>query len=287
MLCDKYKKSPIVGTKIALQTEQIEEFMKNTITYLCQNVYSKMQIGDFPTATPKEYIEKLSCDDKRIEKIVENLKNIPLQQELNNDQSNFHNAYIITASTLGNTYIFVTKKNIFMSYSKKFLYCLSDTTYKSITENLVRLIMHFDCIIYGENCYFVTLAGKLLFGLEQNAAEKSKKTAKELIEKNIISSDAKSSIETYMKKSGKSTCLAQVDESIIDELNNITPKNKEKLRKKYKLEIIQDSDGNLCVDVSTEEKMKDFIDTITRKRCLDFNQKVVNCTVPFTHRQQE
>ena len=146
--------------------------------------------------------------------------------------------------------------------------------------------MHFDCIVYQDNCYFVTLQGKRLFGLEHNLLQRSRQAKSDLTQKAILSPEGKGALENYMKKSGKASCLAHTDEHILEELENITQKNYKKVEQKYKLKTVKGENGAFHIDVSTEERLRDFIDTVTNKRCLDFDRQIVNCTAPFVRRSQ-
>ena len=279
------KTNPITGTKIKLSLGQIQDFFKATVEYLCDKVYSRMQLGDFPAASPKEYIEMLPSSDERIKPFCDSLAAIVSSPELNNTKLSNFNAYMLTSRFKDKPCYFVTSKNPFISYKKNnFLYTLANNNYTIVEDNIVRLVMHFDCIILQDKCYFVNLQGKKLFGLEQNAIQKSQQAKSDLLQRDILVESAKELLENYMKKPGKAFCLAYIDNYVFDELNNITPKNYKKIAQKYKLNIIRDHNGAFNIDVSTEEKMKDFIDTITNKRCLDFDQNVVNCAAPFIRR---
>ncbi len=284
----KTKKTPIVGTKVHLSSEQIHDFLQQAIGYLCNKVYSQMQLGNYPEASPKEFIEMLSCSDDRVKDFCANLNEIVANPELNNTALTHYNAYMLSSIIENTSCHFITSKNPFVSYRKKNqLYTwVKGNKYQVIDNDIVRLIMHFDCIVYQDQCYFVTMQGKQLFGLEQNAIQKSRQAKDKLFDRAILSIEDEAILEKYMKKSGKGTCLAYIDSHILEELENITSKNWKKIEKKYKLKIKKDKDESFRVDISTEEQLKDFIDTITDKRGLDFDNNIVTCSSPFTRRAQ-
>lgn len=279
------RKSPIPGIKIQLSSNQIHVFLKEALLYLCDKVYSKMQLGNFPEASPKEYIEMLPCSDKRVKTFCDSLDTVVSNPELNNTEQSNYNAYMLSSYIESSPCHFITCKKLFIPYKKKnFFYVLAEENYKIIEDDIVRLVMHFDCIVYQGNCYFVTLQGKRLFGLEQKALHLSQQSKSNLIQKAILSAEGKGALENYMKKSGKASCLAHTDEHILHELENITQKNYKKIEQKYKLNTIKGENGAFHVDVSTEDRLRDFIDTVTNKRCLDFDHQIVNCAAPFVRR---
>ena len=284
----KTKKTPLVGTKVYLSSEQIHDFLNRAIGYLCDKVYSQKQLGDYPEASPKEFIEMLSCSDDRVKDFCATLNNIVANPELNNTALTHYNAYMLSSIIENIPCHFITSKNPFVSYQKRNqIYALvTGKKYKVIDTDIVRLIMHFDCIVFQGQCYFVTMQGKQLFGLEQNAIQKSHQEKDKLFDRAILSTEGEGILERYMKKSGKASCLSYTDSHILEELENITAQNWKQIEKKYKLKIKKDIDGSFRVDVSTEEQLKDFIDTITDKRGLDFDNNIVTCKAPFTRRAQ-
>lgn len=164
------------------------------------------------------------------------------------------------------------------------MYFLRKETLQRVPDKLVHLVKHFDAFIADDNCYIVTEDGKALLGLERDLIKKSTETKEELFERSILLEADRDTIEAYMKKSGKAKCFAGTDEDILRDLESIVPQNKDAISSKYRLPVIKDSDGNFHIDISDDKKLKDFIDTITRRRCLDFNNHVVGCTAPFSPR---
>ena len=278
------KKHPIVGTKVELSNKQLSEFMIDAIDYLCEKKYTKNQLGDFPVASPKDYIERLLRSDARINNFIEAIEKMPLTPELNNSDLKYYNAYFILLYVGDRRYFFITKKNVFVSFKKKFMYQVKKETFQRLSDKIVNLTKHFDTFIVDDNCYIVTEDGKSLLGLEQDLVKKSNEIKEELFVRNILSEKDQNTIEAYMKKSGKAKCFAHTDEDILRDLESITNENKDSISQKYRLPVITTSEGDIHVDVSSGEKLKDFIDTITRKRCLDFNNCVVGCTAPFIPR---
>jgi len=278
------KKHPVVGTKIDLSNEQLSEFMKDTTDYLCSKRYNKKQLGSYPVASPKDYIEILPCTDEQIKSFIDSIEKIPFTPELNATDLKYYNAYFILLYCGDRKHFFITKKNLFYSFKANFLYQLRGDTFRRLSDKLVHLVRHFDAFVSDDNCYIVTDDGKFLLGLERDLVKKSNETKNEIFERNILLEDDRDTIEAYMKKSGKAKCLAGTDEDILRDLESITPENKDRISNKYRLPVIKTSDGNFHIDISDDMKLKNFIDTITCKRCLDFNNRVVGCTAPFTHR---
>ena len=108
----KRNSNSFIGTKVQLTNEQLCSFMNKTITYLCDNVYNKMSLGDYPVAAPKDYVERLLCTDKHIDQAITSLNKLILNPETNITNPEKYNAYMITIDIGNSTYIFITKKKI-------------------------------------------------------------------------------------------------------------------------------------------------------------------------------
>ncbi len=278
------KKHPVVGTKIDLSNEQLSEFMKDATDYLCSKRYNKKQLGSYPVASPKDYIEILPCADEQIKSFIDSIEKIPFTPELNATDLKYYNAYFILLYCGNRKHFFITKKNLFTSYKAKYIYIPKKEAFQRLSDKLVHLVRHFDAFTIDDNCYIVTDDGKFLLGLERDLVKKSNATKDELFERNILPEDDQDIVEAYMKKSGKAKCFAGTDENILRELESIAPENKDVIANKYRLPIRKAPDGNFYIDVRDEEKLKNFIDTVTCRRCLDFNNHVVGCAAPFTPR---
>ena len=72
-----------IGMKIGLSSQQIYEFLIDCLNYLCSEEFSKMQLGDYPIATPKDFVEKLESTDSRISSTLNSLLGIPVNAETN------------------------------------------------------------------------------------------------------------------------------------------------------------------------------------------------------------
>ena len=105
-------KTPFVGSKIELSHEQLKNFMTKTISYLCDKVYSTMNLGEYPAASPKEYIETLSCSDEKISTYIKGIENIIRNPETNVTDFSKYNAYMIVIQIDKEPIIFITKKKI-------------------------------------------------------------------------------------------------------------------------------------------------------------------------------
>lgn len=272
-----------IGTKVQLTNEQLCSFMSKTITYLCNNIYNKMSLDDYPVAAPKDYAERLLCTDEKINKDIISLKQLILNPETNVTNPAKYNAYMITVDINNSTHIFITKKKLFNTYNKKnFIYTLlSKGDYKEISDKFIRLIMHFDAFILDNKCYIITLAGRRLFQLEDISLKESIKTKNLILEKHLIKESDICIIDKYLSTPRHYSSLANPDYEIINELSNINKRNKKKLEQKYQLPIIEEN-GNWYIDISSNEKLKDFLDTINHKRALNFNNEIVHCKSPFT-----
>lgn len=112
------KKHPVVGTKVELSNEQLSEFMIDAIDYLCEKKYIKNQLGDFPVASPKDYVERLLRSDARINNFIEAIEKMPLTPELNNSDLKYYNAYFILFY-VGDRRYFSSLKRMSSSLSKK------------------------------------------------------------------------------------------------------------------------------------------------------------------------
>ena len=175
-----------VGMKIQLSQIQLKDYMEKTVHYLCKEKYSKMQIGEFPSASPKEFIEIIKCDDELIKENVNSILMIPSNVETNELNIDKYNAYMIILDTGDKKYNFITKIKPFFNYKKKFLYFLSNEDYKIIQDKLIKLIMNFDCIISNNKCYIINTNGKKILGLEDATIKESIENSQKLLDKHII-----------------------------------------------------------------------------------------------------
>ena len=116
------KKNPVVGVKINLTCQQLKDFMSKTTDYLCDKVYSKMELGDYPESSPKDFIEKISCNSSLIKDLIDCIKLVPYRPETNNTNLKNCKAYMIVAYCNKGTYCFITKKNIKIDYTNKTYY---------------------------------------------------------------------------------------------------------------------------------------------------------------------
>ncbi len=271
------KRTPIVGTKIELTNIQLKNFMDKTVKYLCDRVYANMSLGEYPAASPKEYIETIGCDDERISKCITEINRIIGNPETNIKDYSKYNAYMVVVNNKKETAIFITKKKIIQEYKNSYVFLNLGDEYEEHNGNFLRLVMHFDCFIFNNVCYIVTKGGRTMLNLEETLVKKSNMVKSDLVELNLV--DEKN-LDEYIKKPGHSSCLANVDQKIVNVFTNITEENKEAISKKYQLPIIEEN-GKLQVDTSSIEKMKAFIDTITNKRAKNFDDDIVLCTAPF------
>ena len=271
-----------IGMKIGLSSKQIYEFLIDCLNYLCDKEFSKMQLGDYPIATPKDFVEKLESTDSRISSTLNSLLGIPVNAETNVVDLSKYNAYMLVVTTNESKYYFFTKKTPFMSYKKKnFLYVFSQNNYDVLDDNVVRLIKHFDCIVMGNICYMIGRNGRNLLGLNDVAIDNSLKNKKRLIQEGIVSKTSENLIDSYMKRPGKAHCLSEVNESLMQVFSNITLDNKESISTKYRLKVIQDTDGKFHIVTSNEEEIENLIATLTNKRGKNFEDETVETKSPF------
>lgn len=281
------KKSPQTGILIDLSSERLYNFMASTLDYLCKRVYNKMQLGDYPEATPKDYIERICCTNSDISELISNIKNIPLLGESDNKDLNSYNAYMIIVEDESHVDIFLTKKKPLLSCKKKrihtHLFQKSNTndSYTEITDDIIRLVRHFDAFILDDTCYIVTKEGRAMLGLEKSRKEKCHEVLEQISSLQVLDQYGLAILKEYLRKPGQFGCLAGADEKLLQELSHITHQNKEHIQNKYHLDVIEDRNGVCMIDVRTQEQMKAFIDTITLRRGQDFDANIVTCAAPF------
>lgn len=275
-----------VGMKVGLSSHQIYEFLTDSLNYLCDKKFSKMQLGDYPIATPKDFIEKIKSTNSRIATVLNSFLCIPVNAETNVTNLSKYNAYMVVVTTAESKYYFFTKRTPFIAYKKNnFIYALfSQSDYRVLDDNVVRLIKHFDCIVMENTCYMIGMNGRNLLGLNDIARDTSLKNKKRLVQEGIISQTSENLIDSYMKRPGKAQCLSEVDESLMQIFGHITLDNKEFISTKYRLGIIQDANGKLHISTSNEEEIEDLVATLTNKRGKNFEDETVETKSPFVKR---
>lgn len=274
-------KNGFVGTSVELPNSHLKFYMNKTINFLCDE-YKKMSIDEYPIAAPKDFIETIPCTSPTISNAIKSLRDTINNEETNhNDPTNYKSAYLITVDIDESTIIFLTKKNLINTYQKKYLFTrLNGEKYKLLTNDLVQLVMHFDCIIMNDICYIITIQGRKLFRLEDIAQKQSLDTKNKLVLNHLIAQDDEEIVTNYISKSKNYSSLANPDEKIIEELSHVNHKNKKKIEEKYKLKFVEKA-GILSIDLSSEEKIKNFTDTITHKRALNFDRNPINLKAPY------
>lgn len=275
-----------VGIKVALSSEQVHDFVVNCLNYLCDKKFSKMQLGPYPQATPKDFIETISITDERISSVLRTFLSIPVHAETNTTAMNKYNAYMIIVEIEKSKYYFFTKRNLFVAYKKKnFFYAIfAKNSYDVVTDNLIRLVQHFDCIVLGDTCYMVTIDGRSLLGLNNVARDNSLRNKERLVRNGIIAAKDLRLLDAYMSKAGQAQCLSEINEEIMYDLSHINIEHIAEISTKYRLKILTDDNGKSYVDISSKEHLKDLISTLTNKRGKNFNDETVETTAPFTKR---
>lgn len=266
-----------IGIKIALTERHIHSFINDAITYLCEKKFLKMQLGEYPIATPKDYVETIKSNDARISENLNALLEIPMNVETSVTNLSQYNTYMVIVDNHDSKFYFLTHKTPFIAYKNRnaiFAKIFNDD-YEVIKDDAVRLIKHFDCIVVDNTCYMVTRDGKDLLGLQKLEIQKSLENLKLLSEKGIVSLKDIDVIDRYMKKSGKKQCLAEVNPMLIDELSNINATNKDAISQKYQLDLYSDSTGKYYISVSNENKFEKLVGTLTNKRGKDFDGNFV------------
>ena len=278
-----------VGIKIALTEPDIRSFINDAITYLCEKKFLKMQLGEYPIATPKDYVETIKNNDARISETLNALVEIPMNVEINVTNLSQYNTYMAIVDDHDSKFYFLTRKTPFIAYGKKnSLFAKIGLTkeYEVIANDTVRLVKHFDCIVVGDTCYMVTKDGRDLLGLQKLEVKKSKDKLNLLSEKCIVSSKDIEIIEKYMKKSGKQQCLAEVNLTLMEELSNIAHTNKDLISQKYQLNVYGDDSGKLYISASNENEIEKLISTLTNRRGKNFDGDVVSSKSPFIREHQ-
>ena len=278
------------GMKIALSAEQIRNFLYDAIGYLCKNEFTKKQLGEYPSATPKEYIETIKSNDIRISEHLTALLNIPFNVETNVTNLLKYDTYMLRMEYNQSQYLFFTNKKPFIGYKKNnFIFAKLGLKkdYDVVADDVIRLIKHFDCIIVENICYMVTSNGRKLLGLQKMEIEQSLYNQQLLLEKGIISPNGRYVVEKYMCQSGKQKCLFEIDNGIMEELSNINETNVEEITQKYQLKIISGGSGKFYVSVADNKEVEKLVNTLTNKRGKNFNGDIVSAKSPFTLEHQQ
>ena len=58
----KNNQKGFIGTSVELPNNHLKSFVNKTINFICDE-YKKMSIDEYPVAAPKDYIEKISCNN--------------------------------------------------------------------------------------------------------------------------------------------------------------------------------------------------------------------------------
>lgn len=157
----------------------------------------------------------------------------------------------------------------------------TNDSYTEITDDIIRLVRHFDAFILDDTCYIVTKEGRAMLGLEKSRKEKCHEVLEQISSLQVLDQYGLAILKEYLRKPGQFGCLAGADEKLLQELSHITHQNKEHIQNKYHLDVIEDRNGVCMIDVRTQEQMKAFIDTITLRRGQDFDANIVTCAAPF------
>ena len=271
-----------VGMKIKLSTQCVRKFLKDCLNYLCDKKFSKMQLGEYPIATPKDFIETIEIKSTLIATELHGLLNIPFHVETNATNLSNYNAYMFTIETSEYRYYLFTKRNPFIAYKKKnFLFAmLNNNKYETIPDNTIRLVKHFDCIVLGDLCYMISMSGRNLLGIGNMTIENSLKNRQRLLETNIVRERDFELLVAYMRKPGKKQCLSEVNEDLMQTLSSVTPTIRINISQKYRLKIIEEN-GKCYVDISDEKKIEDLITTLTNKRGKNFEDETITTKSTF------
>ena len=272
-----------VGIKIGLSSKCINDFLVDCLNYLCDREFLKMQLGEYPIATPKDFVETIESTDDKISSTLSSLLLIPVNVETNVTDLSKYKAYMLVIETSKSKYYFLTKRTPFISYKKKnfFFAMFSNNDYKILDDNVIRLVKHFDCIIIENTCYMIGMNGRTLLGLNNIAKDNSLKNKERLIQEGIISRKSASLITSYMNKPGKAQCLSEVNENLMNLFGHINADNKKTISERYRLKIIEETDGKFYIDVSDEKNLEDLIATLTNKRGKNFDNETVETKSPF------
>lgn len=274
-----------VGIKVWLSHKQLKEFFSDTMKYLCDKKFSKMQLDEYPIASPKDYIETINIHDSKISETVNFLSNIPVNAETNVTNLLRYNAYMIVADSGEKKHYFFNYRNPFIAYRKKnFIFRrFSDESYEMFNEDVVRLVKHFDCMILNDVCCIVTMNGRQLLGLNSAMVDISQHNKERLFQEGIVSEKDFRVIDDYMNKKNKKQCLADLNEDIMQEFSRITAKNKDEISQKYRLNVVPDVNNSekFYIDVSKKEFIDRLVATLTNRRGKNFDDEVVETKSPF------
>lgn len=277
------------GIKIALPESYIRSFINDAITYVCEKKFLKMQLGEYPIATPKDYVETIKNNDARISETLNALVEIPSNPETNVTNLSKYKTYMVIVDIYTSKVYFLTHKTPFIAYKKdNSLFAKMGLTndYEVIADDVIRLIKHFDCIVVDDTCYMVTREGKDLLGLQKLEIQKNLENLKLLSGKGIVSLKDIGTIEKYMKKSGKQRCLSEVNLTLMEKLSHIDATNKDLISQKYQLDIYLDDSGKFYVSVSDENEIEKLVSTLTNRRGRNFDDEIVSSKSPLTPENQ-
>jgi len=270
----------IIGYQVSLSDTQLMLFMKTTLQYLAKYKYSKMKLGTYPEDTPKEYIETFK--DISTNEFLESIRSLPYHLEPNATDFKQYKSYVITTTLDGKDIMFFTRKKLLKNYTKRnFIFSKIKGEYNEVTDALIHLTMHFDCIFIDDTFYIITIDGRELIGLTDSNKKRSLDILSKINSSSMIADDQKSILFDFVK-GNRIACLANADEKLIEIFQHITKDNKAAIEKKYGLQISKGSNDTYYIDISTKDNRCALISTLTHKRAKDFDDKIVYSSTPFT-----
>lgn len=279
----KVSDTKLLATQIRIENDGLTTFAKRCLAYLTEKQYADKEIKTYPYGKPKDHIEKISTTNDLINTRYQDLLSAIAAPETNNTDISKYGAYVLVSSIGNERSFFINMKRPLKNYQHTTLLCFPVGTndFKKIDNQLLNLVFHFDCFIHSGHCYFVTLAAEPVFNLKQYHEKQTKDCQDALIENNLIQSSDLDKVTAYLKKPGKYRSLCDYKKEILENFSGVTRNNKAEFESKYHLTFLERDDGSCYVDVSSDEKLKAFIATITSKRGKDFENNVVFTPVAF------
>lgn len=279
----KITPNKILTTQLRIEGNDLAVFARECLSYLKEKQYLEKEIKEYPCGKPKDHIETIPVTSEMIAERYQQLIAALISPETNNTDISNYGAYVIVSTLNNNKSYFINMKKPLRNFGHSTLLGipLNENKFMRVNNRLLSLTYHFDCIINQGTCYFITMAAEPVFNLQQYHARQTETCKELLINRSIIRTADKEVIDNYLKKPGKYRALCDFSKDRIDIFATVNSSNKAEYEQKYHITFIENPDGSCSVDVSTEEKLRALISTITLKRAKDFDDIIVESQAPF------
>lgn len=272
----KYNASKIVSINIDFN-DGLRSFFKASLDYLINEEYLHKEIKEYPKGDLKNNIEALPIDSDLIRARYDIILRALQSPETNNKNIEDYKAYVICANLNKHQAYFITLARPFKTLDNSSYWFFERGSYKQLNSKLLNLIYHFDCIIINNYCYLITLKAESFLQLPKEYAAKREECLHEIVSTLLIKEEVESEIRKYLNKH-YNRALIYYDNKIIEELGAVNAKNKAGLIKQYEVDFSISEEGKIILDLSTPEKVKSFIEIITKKRGRDLREGKLVCS---------